>query len=238
MKLTIALLAVLFSLNVFADFRGNTYRYSTSYESFDRVTYSTYEYSESYYSNDYCSGYRTCYHPSMRNERVYIEERVVEERYVSEYRAETRVTIYTDKHYTRPYVTYHTHNGRIVNRTYHSNHHYYSWHYGHNHYHDYYYHDYHHYHNHYYYTVDWSTPEGKIITGLHFMASGVELMAHCQGIQDDDWKAICTAFGFGIAMSGSASSAEGIDQAINESKLYTELKEDAEKNGEKDLDLE
>jgi len=237
-KSVLMLFTFVLVLPVYAEFQGKTFRYSTSYDSFDRVAYNHYGYSENFSSQNYCGGYHTCYHPSLRTERIYIEERIVDYRYVDNYNADTRITIYTDRHYSRPYVTYHTHRGRIVNRSYHHNNNYYGWHSGYNHHQDYYYGDYYNYHHHYYYEVDWSTPEGKIITGLHFMATGVEMIALCSDVDDEGLRAICMGFGFGLAASGSASSAHGIDQAIQESKLYKALERDAQIYAERDLDIE
>ena len=237
-KLVLMLFTFVLVFPAYAEFQGKTFRYSTSYDSFDRVAYNHYGYSENFSSQNYCGGYHTCYHPSLRTERVYIEERIVDYRYVDNYNADTRITIYTDRHYSRPYVTYHTHHGRIVNRSYHHNNHYYGWHSGYNHHRDYYYGNYYNYHQHYYYTADWSTSEGKIITGLHFMATGVEMMVLCSDVNDDGLRAICMGFGAGLAASGSASSAQGVDQAIQESKLYKELERDAQIYGERDLDIE
>ena len=70
------------------------------------------------------------------------------------------------------------------------------------------------------------------------MATGVEMMALCSDVHDDGLRAICMGFGFGIAASGSASSAQGMDQAIQESRLYKELEKDARIHAEKDLDIE
>lgn len=238
MKLCITLLALMLTMSAFADFKGSTFRYDTSYESFDRATSRHYEWKESHYTKKTCGKYRTCFPSEMRGKTVYIEERIVDSSEAGRYGVETKTIIYTDSNYSKPYVTYYTNRNRIVHRSYHRNHrytrryhttHHNYW--SHHHHHPMHHGCSHHSHHHYYYSIDWNTPEGKIVTGLHMAAIAISVASDCAGL-DDEAFAICMAAAGASALSASASSAEGLEQARRESDLFNEIEKEAREEQE------
>lgn len=208
MKQLLLLLACLIAALSGEVFAGNGYatRYYTSYDTWDSGFHSHYSYSERTVTTttttttyeERCYGYNTCYSGYTSTSRVYVEESIVES---GSYAGYTQVTVYNDRRY-RPsdrYVTYYTHNGRVVHRNFHHHH---------PHYHDhYYYNDYYHHHVDYV-VIDRFTAE--IILGMHFFALGLNVASHCRQGDDACWF---------LAMASSVSaSAISISASIREQR--------------------
>ena len=176
------LLALSFTVSAFAK-DGYATRYSVRYSTWDTGFHSYYSYSER--ANYSSCGYYTCY-DYRPTDNIYIEETIIER---GQYTGYTRVTVYDTDAYLASgrYVTYYSHNGRIVRRNYHRNHR--------------------HIHNHYvhrsYTTVNYVYLDdftAQIILGMNFVSLGADVIGACG---DDE---ACLALGLASSASGIASS--------------------------------
>jgi hypothetical protein len=191
------LLALTFSVSAFAK-DGYATRYTVRYSTWDSGFNSYYAYSEvPTYSS--CR-YHTCY-DYRYDDNIYVEETIITG---GSYNGYTRVTVYDTAgyHNTGRYVTYYTHNGRIVRRNYHRNHR--------------------HIHGHYHYDSYYSSVNyiyldqftAELILATNFVSIGADVLSRCDS--DDS---LCIAIGLASSISGSAIS---ISASIRENKR-TEL---------------
>jgi hypothetical protein len=208
------LLALSFSVSAFAK-DGYASRYTVRYSTWDSGFNSYYSYSE---TTSYSScRYHTCY-DYRYDDNIYIEETIITR---GQYNGYTRVTVYDTAGYhdTGRYVTYYTHNGRIVRRNYHRSHRHIRTHY---------------HHNHYYSTVNYVYLDrftSELILGMNFVSLGADVLSRCD---DDD--TLCIALGLASSISGSAIS---ISASVRENRR-TELQRYMDKKTKlgNDQDLE
>ncbi len=220
MKTLLLILLSLTSLSTFA-YKARDYRYATTYREWDRSFTEYHSYSEtSYTTTTTCNGYGTCYEGFYDERPVYVEERHVTDTQVIQTTQITKsYTVYRDVGYSDPYVTYYTHNGRVVRRRYHRHSHYH---------HDYY------YSNHYHSTiiyVDFSTVEGKLITGAYSVAVGASVLDGCSSDNE-----LCTILGVAFLAGGVASSISASEQSNKESELQAKIQADSQSEQAGDLD--
>lgn len=208
------MLALAFSVSAFAAKKdGYAVRYSVRYSTWDSGFHSYYTYSErSTYSS--CS-YYTCY-DYRPTDNIYIEETVIER---GQYRGYTRVTVYdTDRYLDNGrYVTYYTHNGRVVRRHYHRRHR--------------------HIHNTYvhrsYTTVNYVYLDdftAQIILGMNFVSLGADVIGACG---DDD---ACLALGLASSASGIASSVSASIREHRRTELQRYMERKTKISNQSDLD--
>ena len=165
---------------------GYAVRYSTSYSTWDRTFSTHYTYRETVHTS---CGYYTCYEDYSSASRVYVEETIVER---GDFRGYTRVNVYRDRGYSNRYVTYYTHNGRVVSREYRRPHRVVR-----------------HrvYRHHRYSTVNYVYLDeftAKIILGMEFVELGATVMGACN--PDSDGFEACMALGAASSVSGSLIS--------------------------------
>ena len=206
---------------------GYAVRYQTSYSNWDSSFGRHYSYSErtttttttttttSYERR--CGAYRTCYEGYSSTTQVYVEETVVER---GNYAGYTRVDVYDNRAYKphHRYVTYYTHNGRVVRRNYHR---------GHRHYRNTY-----HYHG--YHTVNYAVLDeftAGIILGMEFVNLGATVLSNCDS--DDD---ACQALGLASSISGSAISISASLREMERTELQNAVEERAKSLEESDLE--
>lgn len=224
MKTLIVLLAgLLVSVSAMAR-DGYAVRYSTSYSNWDSSFGSHYSYTERTTTTTttttyerHCGSYRTCYEGYSSTTNVYIEETVVER---GDYAGYTRVTVYDNRAYKphHRYVTYYTHNGRVVRRQYHRRHRRY-----HTHYH------YHGYHTVNYVVLDEFT--AGIILGMEFVNLGATVLSSCDS--DDD---VCQALGLASSISGSAISISASLREMERTELQRAVEDKEKELEESDLE--
>lgn len=179
---------------------GYATRYTTTYETWDRSFSSHYTYREEVYTS---CGYYTCYEDYSRTSTVYVEETIIEH---GEYAGYTTVNVYRDRKYKNKYVTYYTHNGRVVRRHYHRPHrvirnrtyvH-------------------RHYHTVNYVYIDQFTAE--IILGMKFVELGAHVLSAC----DSDDTA-CIMLGLASSVSGSLISISASEREAERTALQRRI---------------
>ena len=195
---------------------GYSVRYHTTYQHWDSSFYSYYNYSEREYYTQ-CN-YHTCYDTWNDYDTVYVEETIVQDGRYSGY---TQVTVYRSSNYdrSRRYVTYYTHNGRVVHRDY--------------------YHGHRHIRNGYYYSSHYRSVNyvvldeftASIILGTHFVGLGAEVLSHC----DSDDTA-CLVLGLASSASGSAMSISASIREKKRSDFQRYLEDDRRRNEERIID--
>lgn len=193
---------------------GYAVRYSARYSTWDSGFNNYYSYSErTTYSG--CR-YHTCYDTFDYGDTLYIEETVVEHGTYSGY---TRVTVYDSARYHDGgrYVTYYTHNGRVVRRHYHRNHRHVRRTYVHTHYTT----------VNYVYLDDFTA---SIILGTQFVSLGADVLSRCDS--DDT---LCIALGLASSISGSAISISASIREHRRSELQRYMEEQMRDKEDEDL---
>lgn len=211
--LLLGLLGLLFSVAAMAA-DGYAVRYSVKYSTWDRGFYDYYSYSE---RTTYTScNYYTCYDGFDSGSNVYVEETVVEH---GQYSGYTRVTVYDSARYhsSGRYVTYYTHNGRVVRRHYHRSHRHVRTTYVHRSYTT----------VNYVYLDDFTA---SIILGTHFVSLGADVLSRCDA--DDD---LCIALGLASSISGSAISISASIREHRRSELQRYMEEQRRDKEDEDL---
>jgi len=211
--LLLGLIGLLFSVAAMAA-DGFAVRYSVRYSTWDRGFYDYYSYSE---RTTYTScNYYTCYDGFDSGSNVYVEETVVEH---GDYAGYTRVTVYDSARYhtSGRYVTYYTHNGRVVRRHYHRRHRHVRTTYVHRSYTT----------VNYVYLDDFTA---SIILGTHFVSLGADVLSRCDA--DDD---LCIALGLASSISGSAISISASIRENRRSELQRHMEEQRRDKEDEDL---
>lgn len=196
---------------------GYATRYTTTYSSWDYTFHTYYGYREDVYVT---CGYYTCYEDYRPSSRVYVEETIVRGGAYSGY---TRVTVYTSSRYNTNdrYVTYYTHNGRVVRREYHRPHRHVRTTYVHRSY----------VHVNYYQLDEFTA---AIILGTEFVRLGATVASACDP-RSDSYDA-CMALALASSVSGSLISISASEREAERTELQRQL-EAAERNRD-ELDLE
>lgn len=196
---------------------GYATRYTTTYSSWDYTFHTYYGYQEDVYVT---CGYYTCYENYRPSTRVYVEETIVRGGPYSGY---TRVTVYNSSGYNASdrYVTYYTHNGRVVRREYHRPHRYVRTTYVHRSY----------VHVNYYQLDEFTA---AIILGTEFVRLGATVASACDP-RSDSYDA-CMALALASSVSGSLISISASEREAERTELQRQL-EAAERNRD-ELDLE
>ena len=190
-----------------ADRKG--YRYRAHYSEWDRGFTTHYGYTEErcVYSQTRRSTTRTCYEIND-TDYVYIEERID-----GPY---SRVTVYRDSGYSRPYASYYTYNDRsrrtVGYREYYSNYEYYSY--------DPYYSR--PYYTPYYTTVvwqpiDWNNGWDRILVGTEIAIIGIDALANSHGDAGKITGGVAIGLGAWAIISGikKAKKQSELQKAIN-----------------------
>ncbi len=198
-----------FAQDANADRKG--YRYRAHYQEWDRGFTSHYCYSEQRceYTSTRRSTTRTCYEANY-NDYVYIEER--------QDGPYSRVTVYRDSVYSRPYVTYYTYEEssrrHVGYREYHSSYDYYSY--------DPYYSR--PYYTPYYTTVvwrpiDWNNGWDRILVGTEIAIIGIDALANSRGDAGKITGGVAIGLGAWAIISGikKAKKQSALQKAINAS---------------------
>ncbi|PIP91778.1 MAG: hypothetical protein COW01_05325 [Bdellovibrionales bacterium CG12_big_fil_rev_8_21_14_0_65_38_15] len=190
---------------------GYATRYTTTYSSWDYTFHTYYGYEESVYSS---CGYYTCYEDYRPSTRVYVEETVIRN---GQWAGYTRVTVYDSSRYDNSgrYVTYYTHNGRVVRRDYHRNHRYVS--------------------NRTYVRREYVSVNyvvldeftAGIILGTEFVRLGATVASACDP-RSDSYDA-CMALALASSVSGSLISISASEREAERTELQRQL-EAAERN--------
>jgi hypothetical protein len=194
---------------------GYAARYTTTYETWDRGFSGQYSYRETAYSS---CGYYTCYDGFGPRDSVYVEETIIQN---GTYRGYTRVTVYNDRRYNsnNRYVTYYTHNGRVVHREYYRSNRYYS--------------------NRTYTHVSYTTVNyvyldeftAGIILGMEFVNLGATVLASCEPGDD-----ACVALGLASSVSGSLISISASEREQERTELQRRIEAQGKREDSQNLD--
>lgn len=211
----LVLLALTFSVSTFAGSKdGYASRYTVRYSTWDSGFNSHYNYSE---RTSYSScGFHTCY-DYRDNDNIYIQETIITN---GTYNGYTRVTVYDSASYhdSGRYVTYYTHNRRIVRRNYHRSHRHINRHY---------------HYNTYYSTVNYVQLDqfsSELILGMNFVSLGADVLSRCD---DDD--SICIALGLASSISGSAISISASVRENRRTELQRVMENKTKVSNDQDL---